>query len=130
MSKINLYSEIGKLEGVILHPPGPEVENMTPQNAERALYSDILNLDVARKEYNQLECALQQITETYRVGDLLMDILRSNEVKEKIIKKTCYTEKRPELLDFLMDQEPGELSRLLIQGVPRKRETLTNFLSN
>jgi arginine deiminase len=130
MSKINLYSEIGNLEGVILHPPGPEVENMTPQNAERALYSDILNLAVARKEYNQLECALQQITETYRVGDLLRDILRSNEVKEKIIKKTCYNEKRPELLDFLMDQEPGELSRLLIQGVPLKRETLTNFLSN
>jgi arginine deiminase len=130
MSKINLYSETGNLEGVILHPPGPEVENMTPQNAERALYSDILNLAVARKEYNQLECALQQITETYRVGDLLRDILQSNEVKDKIIKKTCYNEKRPELLDFLMEQEPGELSRLLIQGVPLKRDTLTNFLSN
>jgi arginine deiminase len=130
MSKINLYSEIGNLEGVILHPPGPEVENMTPQNAERALYSDILNLAVARKEYNQLECALQHITETYRVGDLLRDILRSNEVKEKIIKKTCYNEKRPELLNFLMEQEPGELSRLLIQGVPLRRDSLTNFLSN
>ena len=130
MSKINLHSEIGNLERVILHPPGPEVENMTPKNAERALYSDILNLAVARKEYNQLECTLQQITNTYRVGDLLRDILRSNEVKEKIIKKTCYNEKRPELLDFLLDQEPGELSRLLIQGVPLKRETLTNFLSN
>ncbi len=130
MSKINLHSETGNLEGVILHPPGPEVENMTPKNAERALYSDILNLAVARKEYNQLECTLQQITNTYRVGDLLRDILRSNEVKEKIIKKTCYNERRPELLDFLMDQEPGELSRLLIQGVPLKRETLTNFLSN
>ncbi|MEX0982103.1 MAG: arginine deiminase family protein [Bacteroidales bacterium] len=130
MSKISLHSEIGNLEGVILHPPGPEVENMTPKNAERALYSDILNLAVARKEYNQLECALQQITNTYRVGDLLRDILRSNEVKEKIIKKTCYNERRPELLDFLLDQEPGELSRLLIQGVPLKRETLTNFLSN
>src|SRR6056297_3279526 len=130
MSKVSLYSEVDSLEGVILHPPGPEVENMTPKNAERALYSDILNLAVARKEYNQLECILQQITNAYRVSDLLRDILRSNEVKEKIIKKTCYNEKRPELLDFLLNQEPGELSRLLIQGVPLKRETLTNFLSN
>lgn len=130
MSKVKLYSEIGTLEGVILHPPGPEVENMTPRNAERALYSDILNLAVARKEYNQLECALQQITNTYRVGDLLRDILRSNEVREKIVKRTCYSERRPELVDYLLDQEPGELSRLLIQGVPLQRDTLTNFLSH
>lgn len=129
MSKVKLYSEIGTLEGVILHPPGPEVENMTPKNAERALYSDILNLAVARKEYNQLECALQQITNTYRVGDLLRDVLRSNEVREKIVKRTCYNERRPELVDYLLDQEPGELSRLLIQGVPLQRDTLTNFLS-
>lgn len=130
MSKVSLYSEVDPLEGVILHPPGPEVENMTPKNAERALYSDILNLAVARKEYNQLECALQQLTQTYRVTDLLRDILRSYEVKEKIIKKTCYNERRPELVDFLLDQDPGELSRLLIQGVPLIKETLTNFLSD
>ena len=57
MSKIvevNVQSEIGKLNGVILHTPGEEVENMTPENAERALYSDILNLSIARKEYKQL----------------------------------------------------------------------------
>ena len=44
---VNVTSEIGELEGVILHSPGSEVENMTPENAERALYSDILNLSVA-----------------------------------------------------------------------------------
>lgn len=130
MSKVGVYSEIGNLEGVILHPPGAEVENMTPKNAERALYSDILNLAVARKEYNQLECTLQQITETFRVTDLLKDILRSNEVKEKIVKKICYNERRPELVDYLLDQEPGELGRMLIQGVPLIKKTLTNFLGN
>ena len=43
---LNVQSEIGKLEGVILHRPGAEVENMTPQTAQRALYSDILNLSI------------------------------------------------------------------------------------
>jgi arginine deiminase len=130
MSNVCVTSEIGTLKGVILHPPGPEVENMTPKNAERALYSDILNLAVARKEYNQLECVLQQITSTFRVQDLLRDILQSGEVREKIIKKTCYNEKHPDLLNFLMDQEPVELSRLLIQGVPIQKENLTNYLSS
>ena len=32
-----INSEFGKLEGVIIHTPGSEVENMTPENAERAL---------------------------------------------------------------------------------------------
>ena len=44
---IKVTSEIGKLNGVIVHVPGQEVENMTPRNAERALYSDILNPAVA-----------------------------------------------------------------------------------
>jgi arginine deiminase len=130
MSKVCVNSEIGKLEGVILHPPGPEVENMTPKNAERALYSDILNLAVAKKEYNQLECILQQYTSTFLVGDLLSDILRSNEVKEKLIKKACYNERQPQAVDFLLDLSPRDLSAALIQGVPLKMNTLTNFLGN
>ncbi len=129
MSRIHVHSEIGSLEGVILHPPGPEVENMTPKNAERALYSDILNLAVARKEYNQLECTLQQLTRTYRVQDLLRDVLKSHQVREKIIKKTCYNEGHPELVESLLEKEPHELARLLIQGIPLDRTNLTNFMS-
>ena len=52
--KINIQSEIGKLNAVLLHSPGAEVENMTPRNAQRALYSDILNLSIAQREYEQL----------------------------------------------------------------------------
>jgi len=48
--KVEVNSEIGQLEAVILHSPGPEVENMTPENAERSLYSDILNLSEVKKE--------------------------------------------------------------------------------
>ena len=75
MSAIQVYSETAALEGVLLHPPGPEVENMTPKNAERALYSDILNLSVARREYNQLECLLQHLVPTLRVKDYPYDLL-------------------------------------------------------
>ena len=103
MSAIQLYSETGDLEGVLLHPPGPEVENMTPKNAERALYSDILNLSVARREYNQLECLLQHLVPTYRIMDLLKDILRSSEIREKIVKKACYHEGQPMLIDSLLE---------------------------
>ncbi len=130
MSAIQVYSEIGDLEGVILHPPGPEVENMTPKNAERALYSDILNLAVARREYNQLECLLQHLVPTFRVMDLLKDILRSDEIRQKIVKKACYHEGHPKLIGKLLDLNEVQLAKQLVQGVPLERETLTGYLSN
>lgn len=130
MSAIQIYSETGDLGGVLLHPPGPEVENMTPKNAERALYSDILNLSVARREYNQLECLLQQLVPTYRIMDLLKDILRSSEIREKIVKKACYQEGEPKLIDKLLDLNETILAKQLVQGVPLERNSLTGYLSN
>lgn len=130
MSAIQVYSEIGALEGVILHPPGPEVENMTPKNAERALYSDILNLSVARREYNQLECLLQQLVPSFRVMDLLKDILRSSEIREKIVKKACYNEGHPDLIDPLLGLNEKQLAKQLVQGVALERTSLAGYLSN
>ena len=69
--KIQVCSESGPLEAVILHRPGPEVENMTPANAERALYSDILNLSVASEEYEQLKGVLEKVSMTFEIRDLL-----------------------------------------------------------
>ena len=129
MPAIQVYSETGGLEGVLLHPPGPEVENMTPKNAERALYSDILNLSVARREYNQLECLLQHLVPTQRVMDLLKDILRSGEIREKIVKKACYREGQPQLIDSLLELNETQLAKQLVQGVPKERNTLTSYLS-
>jgi arginine deiminase len=129
MSAIQVYSETGTLQGVLLHPPGPEVENMTPKNAGRALYSDILNLSVARSEYGQLENLLNHLVPTYRVMDLLKDILRSDEIREKIVKKACYQEVQPQLIDRLLDLDENVLAKQLVQGVPLERNTLTGYLS-
>ena len=134
--ELNVRSEIGELEGVILHTPGSEVENMTPENAERALYSDILNLAVARDEYKQLSGILGEIAETYQVKDLLADVLADEKAKEAIIDKICAME--PQIAvkgntycikDFLLEQTPKDLASLLIEGVPLKRDNLTKFLS-
>ena len=90
--KVDVRSEIGQLEGVILHTPGAEVENMTPKNAERALYSDILNLSIAKKEYRQLSGVLEKITNVYQVDDLLTKALENNKAKEDLITNICTQE--------------------------------------
>lgn len=127
--KNNIYSEIGKLQGVILHTPGPEVENMTPQNAERALYSDILNLNVAKREYSQFQGALEKLTNVFQVRQLLKDILNNQRVKEDLITRITRNEGVPGLQGMLMAQENDVLAHQLIEGVVMTKDNLTKYLS-
>ncbi|MFZ1290334.1 MAG: arginine deiminase family protein [Melioribacteraceae bacterium] len=128
--KININSEIGDLEKVIIHTPGHEVENMTPQNAERALYSDILNLSVASKEYLQFKKVLKKITNIYEVSDLLKTVLNDQDSKIKLITKVCVKENVPEIIDLLLELPNSVLAKELIEGVPVKEFNLTKYLSD
>jgi arginine deiminase len=128
--KTSVTSEIGPLEAVILHRPGPEVENMTPQNAERALYSDILNLSIAVQEYDQLQGVLSKICKTLEVSDLLTDILENKEVKIKLLKEICCNEEVCSASEVLMHLPAKILSRQLIEGVPLVKDNLTKYLSD
>jgi len=123
-----VHSELGELEGVILHTPGQELENMTPDNAERALYSDILNLSVAREEYGQFAGVLNKVTRTFQVMDLLEGILEKDEVRQKLIDKICKFENVDNIKGELLQLKSGELARQLIEGVTLKKNTLTTFL--
>jgi len=124
-----IYSEIGDLEAVIVHTPGNEVENMTPGNAERALYSDILNLSVASKEYAQFKGVLDKVTKTLEVKDLLLDVLQNEKVKENLINKICTDETTQCIKEHLFSLDEKSLSVQLIEGVKKEENTLTGFLS-
>jgi len=132
MGKINvgIASEIGVLEGVILHTPGHEVENMTPENAQRALYSDILNLSVATKEYVQLKGVLEKVTRTFEVRDLLRETLADDSVKEDLVRRICTQEDAVAETEFLLNTSASLLTSQLIEGLVLRRDNLTRFLSN
>lgn len=127
--KIDVRSEFGELEGVIIHTPGQEVEEMTPENAERALYSDILNLSVAGEEYAVFKGVLNRVTKTFEVRDLLADILKDEKVKFELLNEICKSEGAMEIFPKLMEEPAKELSRKLIQGVYLERNNLTRYLS-
>ncbi len=128
--KINVKSEIGEIEGVIIHSPGPEIENMTPRNAERALYSDILNLSVASREYTQFRKVLKKITKVFEVSDLLKTVLEEPNAKADLLSKICENENIENIFDLLVEKSPEELSKELLEGVPIiKNSNLTNFMS-
>jgi len=126
----HVTSEIGNLEAVILHTPGPEVENMTPGNAERALYSDILNLPVAIEEYQQLSGVLNKVSKTFQVKDLLTEILIDPDIKVSLVERICTHEKVLNIKEDLLSLNNKELAAQLIEGVALKRDSLTTFLSD
>ena len=129
---VNVSSEIGKLEGVIIHTPGAEVENMTPENAERALYSDILNLDVALPEYNNFLEVLKKYSRVFEVRDLLNDILQNEKVRQEVLQQICESEHLVDndICRYVGAYSADELSKQLIEGVEIKRDTLTRYLDN
>ncbi|MDX9782209.1 MAG: arginine deiminase family protein [Bacteroidales bacterium] len=127
---IEVQSEIGKLEAVLLHSPGAEVENMTPRNAQRALYSDILNLSIAQKEYEQVSGVLNKVAKTYQIRDLLVKILDNHAEREALIGKICVTENVTDYFEYLMDMSSKNLAAVLIEGLPAKINTLTSYLKD
>ncbi len=126
---VNVTSEIGKVGGVIIHTPGSEVENMTPQNAERALYSDILNLSVAGREYSSFKNILKKVTKVYEVSELLTEIAKNDEAKTSIIDNICKNEDIFDLKNQLLELSPEKLSKVLIEGFPLVYDNLTKYLS-
>ncbi len=117
---VSVNSEIGKLQHVLIHTPGTEIENMTPENAHEFLYSDILNLQVVRKEYNYFKKVLQKVAKVHGIGDLLTEVLRDPKIKTSLIDKICRNENTPYLSDFMKDMEVEDLSRQLIEGIQFK----------
>src|SRR5690554_196593 len=124
-----INSEIGKLEGVIVHTPGSEVENMTPENAERALYSDILNLSIASEEYAQLTGVLKKVAHVFEIKEMLKDILDNPIARTRLLHEICSHEGLTSLIDGLMEEDSEKLASELIEGIVLKRNNLTNYLS-
>ncbi len=125
---VKVSSEVGELEGVILHTPGLEIENMTPQNAERALYSDILNLSVASMEYSQLSGVLEKVAPTFQVKKLLEQVLHNTKVKHSLVEKICQNEEANDIREDLLAMNEKELCRCLMEGVLMKKDNLSRFL--
>lgn len=128
--KIEVQSEIGRLNAVLLHRPGAEVENMTPRNVQRALYSDILNLSIARNEYEQLSGVLSKLASVYEVRDLLVKVLDQWKPRADLVHRICVSEDVVPYIDTLMEMDSPELARVLIEGLPARVDSLTAYLRN
>ena len=113
---VRLYSEMGRLNAVLLHKPGPEIEAMTPQNAGDALYSDILNKKIVDEEYRLFQGVLGKCAHTYQVQDILAQLLENQDIARELVVKSCQMDNCPELAETLLSQSPAQMAKALIEG--------------
>ena len=109
-------SEIGKLEYVMLHAPGAEIEHMTPENAHKFLFSDILNSREALENYKNFEGSLKKVTNVLYFKDLLIDILKKTDIRESLVTRICEKENLKYLTELLLSFDVEKLARVLIEG--------------
>ncbi len=127
---VNLNSEIGKLQHVVIHTPGFELEKITPENAHTYLFSDILNMQIAQNEHKYFKKVLQKVAKVHEVVDLLTDILKSDNIKSELVDKICEVENIATIASYLKSLPAEKLSRQLIEGVSLKdisNENSTEF---
>src|SRR3712207_8728976 len=85
---LNVTSEIGKLKTVLLHRPGEEIENLTPDLLERLLFDDIPFLKIAREEHDSFAKILQdQGVEVLYLEKLAAEALADKNIKDKFISQ-------------------------------------------
>ena len=130
MSNISVHSEIGKLNTVIIHQPGSEMENMTPATAQEVLYDDILTLDLALQEHRQLTGVLRRVSKVLEFSDLLCDILKDKKVKLQLLKDVCNLYGHPDLIDNLFELDARTLSDQFFTGTLLEKNTLERFISS
>ncbi|NNJ65198.1 MAG: arginine deiminase [Xanthomonadales bacterium] len=128
-TQISIDSEIGKLNAVMVHRPGREIENMTPASAAEVLYDDILNLQLAVKEHDQLTGVLSRVAEVYEFEDLLRDTLADEHMKGLLVDELVKLYGCEELAQELKDTGNAELAAQLFQGTPMRKDSLEKFLS-
>ncbi len=58
--RVEVFSEIGALKKVLVHRPGPELEQLTPPHLSRMLFDDIPYLKGAQQEHDRFVQALKE----------------------------------------------------------------------
>lgn len=128
--KINVKSEINPLKKVLLHRPGKELENLTPNTLDRLLFDDIPYLQVAQKEHDAFAQTLRENDiEVVYLEDLMADVLNlSDEIRDEFLLQwikegNIFTEKyRKKIYDFMMKYNDNKKEMVLktMEGIVLK----------
>ena len=112
----HVSSEIGRLRGVLVHSPGPELLAVTPSNRADYLYDDIVDAEAAQREHRRFIAILERFTSVHQVGTLLADILANAQARELLVRETMDIVPSEPLARDISELDAQALVRMLIEG--------------
>ena len=113
---VRVTSEIGPLETVICHTPGPELLAVTPSTKEDFLYDDLLDLEEATREHKRFRALLSRFAEVHEVADLLAEIMELEEARSLLVERVMDVTHSEPLGRMLADEPVDALVRMFIEG--------------
>ena len=141
MKGIHNFSDIGRLNRVLMHRIGREVEGIVPDNLEAMLFDDIPYLKAARKEHDKYVSVLESngvevcyytdeaakaVATPEAKAEFIRDFLDRSEIKSEELREI--------LTEYLNEKEPLDLIETVIAGVKKTdvhrsaKETLADYV--
>ena len=131
---IHNYSEIGKLNKVLLHRIGTEIEGLVPDNFARLLFDDIPYLKIAQREHDGFADLLRANgVEVLYYVDETAKALVNPQVKEEFLRLFIRESRlnspaaEEAIFDYLNNMDTKQMVEKIIAGV--KKSEITGFKS-
>jgi arginine deiminase len=132
-SPLHITSEIGKLKTVLLHRPGEELENLTPDYLTELLFDDIPYLKVAQQEHDAFAQALRdRDIEVLYLDELVVEALDHANMREQFVDEMLHASKQGDaritdaLKNYLLGMSTHDMVRKIMAGV-RKTEVTVEY---
>ena len=139
---INVKSEIGTLRKVLLHRPGNELLNLTPDTLIRLLFDDIPFLPEAQKEHDEFAHILRENgIEVVYLEDLMAEVLElGDDIENKFIRQFIFEAgiRTPKYKELVFDYLKSFINKkelvlktmegIKIEEIPRKKREVEKSL--
>ncbi|MEX0723164.1 MAG: arginine deiminase family protein [Gracilimonas sp.] len=129
---INVSSEIGHLQGVIVHTPGHEVSLVNPELKDELLFDDIIFEEDARGEHLDMlkvfNAAMPANGKVIEIVDLFVEVFQQEDARayfiEQLVKE--FPEKNLHVIEKELHKlDPDDLITFIIQGYLKKSKRFT-----
>ncbi|SMO50891.1 arginine deiminase family protein [Gracilimonas mengyeensis] len=130
--EINVSSEIGHLQGVIVHTPGHEVSLVNPELKDELLFDDIIFEDDARGEHLDMldvfKTAMPADGKVIEILDIFEEVLQKEDARAYFIEQMVkeFPEANLQLVEpELLKLDPKELLVFITQGYLKNSKGFT-----
>ena len=121
---VHNYSEIGKLNKVLLHRIGSEVDGLVPDNFARLLFDDIPYLKVAQQEHDRFADILRENgVEVVYYADEVAKAIEKPDIKDRFIREMLdevnFSSRgvKEAIYAYLIAMTPRDLVNKVIAGI-------------